>query len=144
MSFLGTYDHAIDDKGRITIPANYRKWLESGVVITKGIERCLMGYPTEDWQELVKKARALPLTNTGAREFKRLLLGGASECTPDKQGRIVLQQRLREYANIDSQVVFIGLDDHFEIWNSEIWCEREAKGDGDPDWRAENFASLGV
>ena len=141
--FFGTYEHAIDDKGRITIPAKYRRWLDLGVVITKGIERCLLAYPTEGWQEFVEKARALPLTNTGAREFKRLLFGGASECEPDKQGRIVLQQRLREYANIDNQVIFIGLDDHFEIWNAEIWREAEAKGDNDPDWRAENFANLG-
>lgn len=125
------------------MPAKYRTWLAPGVIVTKGIERCLWLYPVERWAELAPRASALPLTNPTAREFQRLFFGGASDYVPDKQGRIILQSYLREYANIDSQAVIIGLDDHFEIWNPESRREQEQKGDSNPEWRAEQFSSLG-
>lgn len=141
---LGEYEHAIDDKGRITVPAKLRTQLESGVVITKGIDRCLWLFPTEGWADLAQKASALPLTNPTAREFQRQLFGGALDSTPDKQGRIILHPRLREYANIDNQAVIIGMSNYCEIWNPESWRDRAEKSDQDPEWRAEQFASLGI
>lgn len=142
--FLGEYEHAIDDKGRLTVPAKYRAGFESGMVLTKGIDRCLYLFPTDRWDDLEQKASALPLTNPTAREFQRHFFGGAVDLMADKQGRIILHPRLREYANIDNQAVIIGLSSYCEIWDPESWRERETKSDQDPEWRAEQYASLGI
>jgi MraZ protein len=141
---LGEYGHAIDDKGRITVPAKFRNRLASGMVITKGIDPCLWLYPIDGWQKLSDQASALPLTDPKAREFRRQVFGGASDSVPDKQGRIILQPQQREYANIDKQAVIIGLNDHCEIWNPESWRERQQQSDSNPQERAEQFAGLGI
>ncbi|NIV31575.1 MAG: hypothetical protein GWN58_19435, partial [Anaerolineae bacterium] len=111
---------------------------------TKGIDRCLWLYPIDGWEGLSSQARALPITNPKAREFRRQVLGGASHSVPDKQGRIILLPRLREYANIDKHAVIIGLDDHCEIWNPETWRELQKQSDSNPEERAEQFAELGI
>jgi MraZ protein len=141
---LGEYGHAIDDKGRITVPAKFRSRLASGMVITKGIDPCLWLYPTDVWADLAQQASALPLADPKAREFRRQLFGGASNSEPDKQGRIILHPRLREYANIDKQAVIIGLYNHCEVWNPESWRERQEQSDRNPEERAAQFASLGI
>jgi MraZ protein len=141
---LGEYEHAIDDKGRVTVPAKFRNRLASGMVITKGIDPCLWLYPTDGWASLAQLASALPLTDPKAREFRRQVFGGASHSEPDKQGRIILHPRLREYANIDKQAVIIGLNDHCEIWNPESWRRRQEQSDSNPEERAAQFASLGI
>ena len=142
--FLGEYEHAIDEKGRLTVPAKYRAGFESGMVLTKGIDRCLYLFSTDRWADLEEKASALPLTNPTAREFQRHFFGGAVDLTADKQGRIILHPRLREYANIDNQAVIIGLSSYCEIWDPELWAEREAKGDSDPEALADLFDGLDV
>ncbi len=141
---LDRYEHAIDSKSRITLPAKYRSWLDAGVVVTKGLDRCLMVYPLDVWKELADRVSALPLTNSRARELKRRLFGDASHSVPDKQGRIILQPRLREFANLDSQAVINGVYTYCEIWNPEIWAEREARGDSDPEALADLFDGLDV
>jgi MraZ protein len=141
---LGEYEHAIDEKGRFTVPAKFRNRLASGMVVTKGIDRCLWLYPIDGWEILSGKTSALPITNPRAREFRRQVLGGASHSVPDKQGRIILSPRLRKYANIDKQAVIIGLDDHCEIWDPEEWREREEESDSNPEGRAELFAELDI
>lgn len=142
--FLGTYEHAIDDKGRITIPAKYRSRYESGAVLTEGIERCLYLFPIDVWTDLAQRASALPLTNPTAREFQRQLFGGASDSVPDKQGRIILPSHLREYANIDNQAVIIGMYSRCEIWSSESLREREEERASDSESRAADYAGLGI
>lgn len=141
---LGTYEHSIDEKGRVTVPAKYRTRYEAGVVITEGIERCLLLFPVEVWTELAEKAGALPLTYTTALEFKRQFLGSASHSVPDKQGRVTLPPELREYANLEGQAVFIGMHTYCEIWDPEIRRERRAQGDVDDEARVRGFASLGI
>jgi MraZ protein len=141
---LGEFEHTIDDKGRITIPAKFRPELESGLVITKGIDPCLWVYPDEVWSDLKGRIKALPLTLPTAREFRRQVFGAANDSVPDKQGRVILPTYLREYANIDRQAIIIGLDDHCEIWNPESWRARQDRSDRNPELRAEQFASLGI
>lgn len=141
---LGEFEHSIDDKGRITIPAKFRGRLAVGVVVTKAIDPCLWLYPIDTWDELSAEIRGLPLTNPGAREFRRQVFGGASDSVPDRQGRVILPPYLREYANIDKQAVIIGLHDHCEIWNPERWRKRQQLSDADPEGRAEQFANLGI
>jgi MraZ protein len=142
--FLGEFDHSIDEKGRITIPARFRGTLAAGLVITQGIDYCLWLYPLDAWECLAKKASALPLTDPKAREFRRQLFGGAIDAVPDKQGRVNLPNYLREYANIDNQAMIIGLNDHCEIWNADTWRERQARSHSEPEERAAQFESLGI
>ncbi|MFC2030420.1 division/cell wall cluster transcriptional repressor MraZ [Chloroflexota bacterium] len=140
--FLGEFEHSIDSKGRITIPAKFRGRLAAGVVVTRGIDPCLWLYPVDTFEELAPKIIAKPLTMTKAREFRRQVFGGASDSVPDKQGRVNLPTILREYANIDKQAVIIGVFDHCEIWNLEHWRERQDQNLDNSEWRAEQFASL--
>jgi MraZ protein len=142
--FLGLFDHTIDDKGRITIPAKFRARLAEGLVVTKGIDDCLWLYPQDTWEALAARIGALPLTDPKAREFRRQVFGGASNAVPDKQGRVNLPPYLRTYANIDSQAVITGLYDHCEIWNPESWQERQDRSHADPEGRAAQFESLGI
>lgn len=141
---LGTYEHSIDEKARVTVPKKYRSLYETGAVLTEGIERCLLLFPVDVWTDLAKQASALPLTNPTAREFKRQLFGGASHSVPDKQGRILLPSHLREYANIDSQAVFIGMYTYCEIWDPEARRELKVRRDVDAEARAAALASLGI
>jgi MraZ protein len=141
---LGEFVHTIDDKGRIIVPAKFRKRLDGGLVATKGIDPCLWLYPIDVWEDLSREINGLPLTDTKSREFKRQVFGGASNLVPDKQGRIILPPYLREFANIDKQAVVIGLYDHCEVWNPERWQERQHRSDSNPEERAEQFASLGI
>ncbi len=142
--FYGEFEHSIDDKGRITIPSKFRARLDSGVVITKGIDPCLWLFPADQWAVLSEKASALSITDPTAREFQRQLFGSASDSIPDKQGRINLPPYLREYAQIDKQAVIIGMHDYCEIWNLEQWRERQKRSDNDPEGRAAKFASLQI
>jgi MraZ protein len=142
--FLGEFEHTIDDKGRITIPAKFRGRLAAGMVVTKGIDDCLWLYPEDVWTELAQRTSALPVTDSKAREFSRQLLGGACDTTPDRQGRINLPSYLREYAKIDRQAVIVGLYNHCEIWNADHWRERQERSHNDPEGRAAYFESLGI
>jgi MraZ protein len=100
--------------------------------------------PMDVWDALSADIRELPLTDPRVREFRRQLFGTASDSIPDKQGRVILPPNLRGYAGIEGQAVIIGLDNHCEIWNPELWRERQERSDADPDARAEHFANLGI
>ena len=142
--FLGRFEHTIDDKGRITIPAKFRARLAQGLVVTKGIDECLWLYPRDTWEALAERIGALPLTDPRARDFRRQVFGGASDAVPDRQGRVNLPPYLRSYANIDNQAVITGLFDHCEIWNPENWQERQDRSHDDSEGRAAQFESLGI
>lgn len=141
--FLGEYTHTIDAKGRLTLPAKFRAHFQSGLVITRGIDKCLFAFPLSEWETLSQKVSDLPLTDAAARQFRRLLFSGASDEIPDKQGRILLPSYLREYATLDGEVVVAGLNTHVEIWKPEIW--REARQSFEEDaLDAEHWAQLGI
>jgi MraZ protein len=138
--FLGEYRHTIDDKGRLTIPAKYRGLLAAGMVITRGFDRNLMAFSLEGWEELAARVKSLPWSDPGAREFRRRVFSGAVDLVPDRQGRVLLPPFLREFANIDSDVVVTGMLDHLEIWNTHAWEPvREAAESDEQHWE-----SLGI
>jgi MraZ protein len=119
--FLGEYQHSIDAKGRLAIPARFRAKIERGAVLTRGIELCLLVYPLETWE---RKARALAEANLEARQrrhFERLLFGAASECELDAQGRIVLPPKLRQYAALNGEALVLGAHERFEVWSPARW-----------------------
>jgi MraZ protein len=142
--FLGEFEHTIDEKGRITIPAKFRGRLAAGMVITKAIDNCLWLYPMDVWEDLAQRISNLRLTDPKAREFSRQVFGSASDAVPDRQGRVNLPTYLRDYAGIDKQAVVIGLYNHCEVWNADHWRERQAQSHEDPEGRAALFESLGI
>ena len=142
---IGSYQHTIDAKGRMFMPARYRDELGDTFIVTKGLDRCLVVYSVDEFMLLKQKVDALPITNKNAREFTRFYFSGAAECTPDKQGRISIPQKLREYANLDKDVTVTGASTHAEIWNSAEWEKLESSLDEiDPDEMAEKMADFGL
>lgn len=121
--FMGEYQHRIDTKGRLIVPAKFREALGEAFIVTKGLDQCLFVYPKEEWKIFEEKLRLLPLTNTDARKFVRFFFAGAAECEVDNQGRINLPGHLRDYAALKSDIVSIGVNNRVEIWNKEKWKE---------------------
>lgn len=119
--FLGTHRPRLDDKGRVFLPAKYREDLAVGVVITQGQERCLYVFPVEEFATYTAQMREAPVTNKAARDFLRVLFSGASDETPDKQGRVTLPAHLRAYAGLERDCVVVGANNRLEIWNPDAW-----------------------
>ena len=141
--FMGEYNHTIDAKGRLIVPAKFREILGDNFIVTKGLDGCLFVYPNDEWTRFEEKLKSLPLTNKNARQFTRFFLAGAAACEVDKQGRILLPQVLREFASLEKDVVLVGVASRIEIWSRERWDESMKTYDGDMDEVAENMESLG-
>ena len=119
--FMGQFQHSLDSKGRLIIPSKFREILDSNFVLTKGLDKCLFVYPKNEWSLLEQKLKALPFTQKDARAFIRFFFAGAVETEIDKQGRILIPPHLREHAQIDRDVVIIGVSNRAEIWSQEQW-----------------------
>jgi len=141
--FLGAFTHTIDEKGRLTVPAKFRADLAAGLVVTRAIDRCLAIYPMEEWEQLAGQVSALPVTDRRARAFRRLVFADATDAIPDKQGRVLIPPRLREYAGIDGEVVVTGLNTYIEVWNPDAWDEERARVEA-READIEAWAALGI
>ena len=140
--FLGRYEHNLDAKGRMAVPARFRDALAEGLVLTRGIDRCLALYPMAAWQPLAEKVSALPLTDADARNFRRLVFSAASDLTLDGQGRMLIPAELRRYAEIEREALVVGVDTSIEIWSPQRWAEVETSLDVDGAEIAQRLASL--
>lgn len=141
--FVGEFIHALDDKGRVTIPARFRPDLATGAVVTRGLDGCLALYSNPAWEALAQKVNALPVTDRRARDFRRFVFGSATEVVPDRQGRILIPAYLRRYAAIDGEVTVVGNYTYIEIWNPETW--RATRQDvEDDEVNTERWAELGI
>ena len=140
--FMGEYNHTIDAKGRLIIPSNFREALGSEFVLTKGLDGCLFVFPMKEWEAFEEKLRSLPLIDKNARKFSRFFLAGASTCELDKQGRILVPGTLREFAQMDKEVVLTGMLDRIEVWSKEQWLENNAYDDMDDI--AQSMQELGL
>jgi len=139
--FLSEFIHTIDDKGRVTIPARYRSFLEEGMVLTRGFEQNLMIFTLDGWQELADKIVQRPISDGEVRAFRRRFFSGAVDVVLDKQGRIVIPAYLREFADIDGEVVISGMYNYVEIWAGNKYQEvREGVARSDD---AQRWADLG-
>ena len=127
--FLGEYQHAVDDKGRMVLPARFRRGLEDGCVVTKGQERCLYVFPMSRWREETERFRSLPRTDARARRLARSFFAGAIAQEMDGAGRVQLPQGLRDYAGLGKEVTVIGVSDRVEIWNTAEWSAYNAEAD---------------
>ena len=119
--FLGTHEPKLDEKGRIILPARFRDELSNGLVITKGQERCLYVFPSNEFSAITERLRQAPVTEKAARDYMRVMFAGAHDEVPDKQGRVTIPNGLREYAALEKDCVVIGANTRLEIWNSESW-----------------------
>lgn len=119
--FMGEYQHSIDEKGRMIIPAKFRDALGPTFVITRGLDQCLFVYPMEEWAALEQKLKSLPLMKSDARAFTRFFFSGASECELDKQGRVNIPNILLEYAKLEKDCVVLGVSNRVEIWSKPVW-----------------------
>ena len=137
--FIGEYSHSIDDKGRLAVPVKFRGALASGAVVTKGLEGCLFLYTNDEWKKLAEKINATPISQANARAFARLMLAGAMDVQPDKQGRIVLPKYLLSYAKIKTNVIVAGLLNRLEIWEAKAWQEYKTKTEKDAENMAEQL-----
>lgn len=127
---MGTYDHSIDAKGRVIVPAKFREELGDSFVVTLGLDGCLFVYPQEDWEDFVKQLRELPGSKE-ARKLQRYFMAGAASCELDKQGRTLIPATLREFAQMKKEVVLTGMADRIEIWSKEKWIENNSYEDMD-------------
>lgn len=125
--FMGEYQHNIDPKGRLFMPARFREGLGDSFVVTKGLDGCLFVYPRPEWDALEQKLKSLPFTKGDARAFVRFFFSGAAICEVDKQGRILIPANLREFARLEKDVVVIGISSRVEIWSKVRWEEYNAR-----------------
>ena len=140
--FMGEYNHSIDAKGRLIVPAKLREQLGDEFVVTKGLDGCLFAYPKEEWKAIELKFREVSQFSKDARKFARFFFAGAAACEVDKQGRILLPAVLRGFAGIEKEVVLAGVASRVEIWSKARW--QAENGYDDMEEVAEHMASMGL
>ena len=116
---IGEYEHSLDAKGRLIMPAKLREDIGEKFIITKGLDGCLFAFSLKEWQNFEQKLRSLPISNKDARAFSRFFFAGAIDCEIDKQGRFLISSNLREFAELTKEVVIIGMDSRLEIWSKD-------------------------
>ena len=137
--FMGEYQHTVDTKGRLIIPAKFRDDLGDGFVITRGLDHCLFGYPIGEWRKLEEKLKELPMTKKDARAFARFFFSGATEVEIDKQGRINIPSTLIQHANLEKECVVVGVSSKIEIWSKDAWENYFSEAEESFDEIAENM-----
>lgn len=145
---INSYEHVVDVKGRVFIPAKWREDLGNTVVVTKGLgsneSKCLFCMSLFSWQELLERSKKIPLSDIKAQKVLRGLFSNACECDTDKQGRILISNSLREYAGIDKDAVLVGMVDRAEIWSAQEWKNYCADGDELTNELLEHLMGLGI
>ena len=141
---MGEYQHKMDNKGRVIIPAKFRDELGDKFVATRGLDNCLFIYPMNEWSVLEKKLSSLPITSRNARTFTRFFFSGATECELDKQGRMSIPNNLRDFAALQKDIVIIGLSSRIELWAKENWDDYLDKAEDSTEDFASAMEELGI
>ncbi|PIR97717.1 MAG: cell division/cell wall cluster transcriptional repressor MraZ [Candidatus Colwellbacteria bacterium CG10_big_fil_rev_8_21_14_0_10_42_22] len=142
--FIGEFQHSIDEKGRVAVPAKFRRQISGGAIITRGLDKCLFIFTKKDWQILAEKLIALPLSQANSRAFVRLMLSGASDVGLDSQGRVLVPDYLRKYAGLKKSAQVIGVYNRMEVWDEKAWSVYKTKTEGASEEIAEKMADLGI
>ena len=142
--FLGNFQHNIDKKGRVFIPSKFREELGENFIISQGIGKCLFVFSQESWLEFAGKLKNVPITNKEAQHIARLLFASACECIPDKQGRILIPQRLRDFAEMADEVVANGAMTRVELWSKKCWDEYLDEARSGYEEALEKLAEFGI
>lgn len=141
--FIGEYQHSLDAKGRIFVPAKFRDALGEKFIVTIGLDRCLFVFPAETFAIYKEKLDAISLANKDAREFTRFFFAGAGECELDKQGRILIPPKLRAYAKLEKDVTVVGVSGRVELWNTAEWEKEHSIENFSPEEFSEKMELLG-
>ena len=139
---MGEYEHSLDAKGRLTMPAKLRQDIGEKFILTKGLDGCLFAFSAQEWINFEEKLKSLPLSDKNARSFVRFFLAGATECEIDKQGRFLIPANLRLVAGLEKEAIIIGVGTRLEIWNKDTWlkCDEDISAED----IAQNMANLGI
>ena len=139
---IGEYEHSLDAKGRLIMPAKLRLDMGERFIVTKGLDGCLFAFSQKEWENFETKLKTLPLSDKNARNFVRFFLSGATECEIDKQGRFLIPNNLRIAAGLEKEAIIIGVGTRLEIWNKASWekCDEDISADE----IAENMSLLGI
>jgi MraZ protein len=138
---LGEYEHTLDDKNRLTLPAKFRQTFAGGIVLTRGMDGCLYGYAKPEWDRFVeRRLESLDPMSREARQMSRFLFAGASETEPDKQGRVMVPAALLAHGKLQRDVVVAGVRDHIEIWERAAWRKHLEEVEGSVESVAERLA----
>src|SRR5699024_7832795 len=141
---MGEYQHNIDEKGRMIVPAKFRGGLGDQFVLTRSLDNCLFIYPLEEWKVLETKLKNLPLTKKDDRNFTRFFFSGTVECELDKQGRISVPQTLRTYSKLEKECIVIGVSNRVEIWSKTTWDEYALESEESFEEIAENLMDFDI
>jgi MraZ protein len=142
--FIGEYQYSLDEKGRLAVPSKFRVSLGEGAVITRGLDNCLFIFTKDEWKKLADKLAAMPISQANSRAFARLMLAGAMDVEPDSQGRVMVPEYLRQYAQLKKKVVIAGLYNRLEIWDEAQWAAFKSNTEKDSTHIAEQIAELGI
>ncbi len=141
--FLGSYQHNLDEKGRLMIPARFRETLDGGAYITQGFDRCLMVMTGEYFRQVIDQLNTISLTDPNARLLRRMILGNAFQVDIDKVGRVLVPQMLREFAGLNGEAIVAGQGEYFEVWSPAAWGE-QVKQMQDTETNNQRFAALNL
>lgn len=139
---IGEYEHSLDAKGRLIMPAKLRDDIGEVFILTKGLDGCLFAFSKGEWEKFEQKLSALPVSDKNARAFTRFFFAGAIECEIDKQGRFLISSNLREFASLTKDVIIIGLNSRIEIWSKEKWLAEDEEISAEDI--AEKMTMLGI
>ncbi len=142
--FIGEYIHTLDSKKRLAIPSRFRSDLGKKAVITRGLDNCLFIYPMNEWKKLAEKLGNLPVGQSNARGFMRLMLAGAMEVELDSAGRILVPDYLKKYDFLKKQTIVTGVYNRFEIWDKSRWDIYKQKSESTIGDMAEELSELGI
>jgi len=144
--FIGEFQHSIDEKGRVAVPAKFRRQISGGAIITKGLDyRCLFVLPKKDWDNFVKRFSASPtISQANSRAFARYMFSGASDVELDTQGRVLIPDNLRAFARLKKSAMVICVYNRIEIWDLADWQRYKAKIEESSEEIAEKMADLGI
>jgi MraZ protein len=141
---IGEYQHTLDSKKRLSLPAKFRKEVGRKVVITRGLDQCLFMFPVKTWMAIAEKLGKLPFGQADTRGMSRFLLAGAVETEVDGAGRILVPDYLKEFADLRSKVVLAGVSDRIEIWNEKVWEEYKRRIEKGADQMAQTLGEVGI
>lgn len=141
---IGQYKHTIDSKKRLALPAKFRGELGNRVIITLGTNNCLVIYPEKEWKAQADKLGQLPISQTEARTYSRIMLANATEANLDKLGRILIPDYLKNYAGLKKDVIICGLSNKLEIWDWEKWEEYKSNAEKEFDNITSKLGELGI
>ena len=139
---IGEYEHSLDVKGRLILPAKIREDMGDKFIVTKGLDGCLFAFSQNEWLNFETKLKTLPLSDRNARNFVRFFLSGATECELDKQGRFLIPSNLRIAAKLEKEAIIIGVGTRLEIWDRATWNAKDDEISADEI--AENMTMLGI